>query len=126
MKRDYRDFLHDIVDDTERVMEFVYGMTYEEFRKDYKTCYAVFIALENIGEAAKKIPIAVRKKYPTIPFKEMAGMRDVLTHEYFGINHKVVWNVVDRKLPQLLTELRIMLRQVEEIENKANTILELD
>lgn len=126
MKRDYRDFLHDIVDDTERVIQFVDGMTYEEFKKDYKTCYAVFKALENIGEAAKKIPTAVRKKYPTIPFEEMAGMRDILTHEYFGINHKVVWNVVDRKLPQLLTELRIMLRQVEENENEAHTILELD
>ena len=108
MKRDYRDYAEDILTETERILEFVKGMTFEEFRQDYKTAYAVFKALENIGEAVKKIPHTVRKKYPAIPFKEMAGMRDVLSHEYFGINHKVVWNVVDKKLPDLIDELRTM------------------
>lgn len=56
---------------------------------------------------------AVRKKYPAIPFKEMAGMRDVLSHEYFGINHKVVWNVVETKLHLLIGDLREMIRDVE-------------
>lgn len=69
MKRDYRDFVHDIIGNTGLVIEFVQGMTYEDFRQDYKTCYAVFKALENIGEAAKKIPVTIRKKYPAIPFK---------------------------------------------------------
>lgn len=114
MKREYRDFAADILTETERVVEFVHGMTFDEFRQDYKTTYAVFKALENIGEAVKKIPIAVRKKYPAIPFKEMAGMRDVLSHEYFGINHKVVWNVVNQKLPQLIDELREMIRDMED------------
>ena len=92
MKRDYRDFATDILAETERILEFVNGMTFDEFRRDYKTSYAVFKALENIGEAVKKIPPAVRKKYPTIPFKEMAGMRDVLatnilasTTRWFGM-----------------------------------------
>ena len=105
MKRDYRDFAEDMLMETERILEFVHGMTFDEFRQDYKTTYAVFKALENIGEAVKKIPLAVRKKHPAIPFKEMAGMRDILSHEYFGINHMVVWNVVDKKLPPLVREI---------------------
>lgn len=113
MKREYRDFAKDILIETERALEFVKGMTFEEFRHDYKTAYAVFKALENIGEAAKKIPAAVRKKYTSIPFKEMAGMRDILSHEYFGINYKVVWNVVEKRLPPLIDNLRVMVEEVE-------------
>ena len=112
MKREYRDFATDILAETERILEFVQGMTFDEFRQDYKTSYAVFKALENIGEAVKKIPPAVRKKYPAVPFKEMAGMRDVLSHDYFGINHKVVWNVVEHKLPLLIGDLREMVRDI--------------
>lgn len=112
MKRDYRDFLNDILIEIERVIEFAKGMTFDEFKQDYKTSYAVFKALENIGEAAKKVPAAVRKRYPSIPFKEMAGMRDILSHEYFGINHKVVWNVVEQKLPHLISDLKTLVEEV--------------
>ena len=114
MKREYRDFIKDILTETERAIEFISGMTFDEFRQDYKTAYAVFKALENIGEAVKKVPTTVRKKYPAIPFKEMAGMRDILSHEYFGINYKVVWNVVEKKLPPLLDDLRAMVRSIEQ------------
>ena len=114
MKREYRDFAEDMLTETERILEFVHGMTIDEFRQDYKTTYAVFKALENIGEAAKKIPLAIRKKYPAIPFKEMAGMRDILSHEYFGINHMVVWNVVNKKLPPLVRNLREMVRDIDD------------
>ena len=61
MKREYRDFAEDMLTETERILEFVHGMTIDEFRQDYKTTYAVYKALENVGEAAKKIPLAVRK-----------------------------------------------------------------
>lgn len=68
----------------------------------------------SIYEAVKKVPATVRKKYPAIPFKEMAGIRDILSHEYFGINYKVVWNVVEKKLPPLLDDLQAMVHDVEQ------------
>ena len=113
MKREYRDFARDMLTETELSISFIQGMTFEDFKRDYKTSYAVFKALENLGEATKKIPVAVRKKYPAIPFKEMAGMRDILSHDYFGINHNVVWNVVEKKLPPLVDDLRQMVLEIE-------------
>lgn len=77
------------------------GMTFEQFSQDDKTAYAVVRALEIIGEATKKIPDAVRDQYPQIPWREMAGMRDKLIHDYFGVNLGVVWKTVQEDLPLL-------------------------
>lgn len=60
-------------------------MDLEGFRKDLKTVYAVIRAFEVLGEAAKKIPQRLRQDHPDIPWKEMAGMRDKLIHEYFSV-----------------------------------------
>ena len=65
-------------------------MSLDQFMDDDKTIDAVIRNFEIIGEAAKNIPHKIRKKIPTIPFKEMAGMRDKLIHEYFGIRRDVV------------------------------------
>ena len=66
-------------------MDFVRDMSYEEFVKDTKTVYAVIRAIEIIGEAVKNIPEDVRNKYPEIPWRAMAGMRDKVIHAYFGV-----------------------------------------
>jgi uncharacterized protein with HEPN domain len=74
-------------------------LTYERFVKDKKTVDAVVRNLEIIGEAAKHIPERVRKKYPSVPWRDMAGMRDRLIHWYFGVNLDVVWKTVKERLP---------------------------
>lgn len=74
-------------------------MVYEEFIKDDKTIFAVTRAIEIIGEAVKKIPAQVKKRYPQITWKEMAGMRDKLIHEYFGVNLRAVWDTVKNDIP---------------------------
>ena len=90
MKKEFLDYVEDMVDAMDDAMSFVEGMKYEDLVKDRKTIYAVVRALEIIGEAAKRIPDLVRNRYPQIPWKDMAGMRDKLIHEYSGVDVKRV------------------------------------
>ena len=81
--------------------EFTSGMDYESFAADKKTVNAVIRSLEVLGEATKQIPALFRKKHPEIPWSKMAGMRDVLIHDYMGVDLRTVWNVVRERLPEL-------------------------
>ncbi len=101
MKREFLDYVEDIIGAMEDVLSFVEGMDYDDFAKDKRTIYAVIRAVEVIGEAVKKIPKSVRNRYPEIPWKDMAGMRDKLIHEYFGVDLKRVWKTVKEDIPKL-------------------------
>ncbi len=101
IKRDYRDYFQDILDAVNEVKEFTQGMDFEAFINDKKTINAVVRSFEVIGEASKKIPEDVRNTYPTIPWKKMAGMRDKLIHEYFGVDLEILWKTVKESIPPL-------------------------
>jgi uncharacterized protein with HEPN domain len=102
MTRKYEDYLCDIIEAIRKIEKFSEDITLlEDFQKDEKTTLAIIRLLEIIGEAAKKIPLHIRKKYRHVPWKKMAGMRDKLIHEYFGINIKVVWETIKKELPQI-------------------------
>ncbi len=101
MKREFLDYVEDIVESITMIEEFVSGLSYENFRKDEKTAYAVVRALEIIGEAVKNMPSAVKNRYPEIPWKEMSAMRDKLIHAYFGVDLSVVWKTIKEELPPL-------------------------
>jgi uncharacterized protein with HEPN domain len=107
--RTHRDFLADMLEALSKAGQFVEGMTYEQFSKDDKTVYAVTRALEIIGEAAKRVPAEVREQHRNIPWREISGMRDKLTHDYFGVNLFVVWRTVTEDLPSLESSLRSLL-----------------
>jgi len=98
MKREIGDYIEDILEAMTNAMEFTKDMSYDEFVKDTKTVYAVIRAIEIIGEAVKNIPEETRKKYPDIPWRSMAGMRDKVTHAYFGVKIERVWEVVKRDI----------------------------
>jgi uncharacterized protein with HEPN domain len=93
VKRDFRVYIEDILECISKIEEYIKGVSEEDFYKNTQIQDAVLRRLEIIGEAVKKIPEEVRSNYPEIPWKEMAGMRDVLIHEYFGINMKRTWKV---------------------------------
>lgn len=112
MIREYKDYLVDIIDAIEKTELFVKGMKFKEFEKDAKTTFAVIRAFEIMGEAVKKIPASVRHKHKHIPWKEMAGMRDKLIHEYFGIKPRVVWKTIKQDLPKIKPHLQNILNSL--------------
>lgn len=99
MKKDLGDYIADILNSIKDVEEFTEGMVFETFLTDKKTINAVLRSLEVMGEAAKRIPEELREKYPDIPWKRMAGMRDKLIHEYSSVDLEIVWTVIKEELP---------------------------
>lgn len=110
--RSYLDYFEDILDAIEKVAQFIQDMTYEQFAEDAKTVFAVIRALEIIGEATKQLPQSVRDSYPEVPWREMAGMRDKLIHEYFGVNLAVVWKTAIEDLPGLGSAIQHVLTEI--------------
>jgi len=108
--RDSRLYLKDILAAIESIEAFVEGMDLEAFRVDDKTTSAVIRKFEIIGEAAKGIPEEIRRSYPQIPWKEMAGMRDRLIHFYSGVDYQLVWMTIKERLPQVKPEIQKIVR----------------
>jgi uncharacterized protein with HEPN domain len=107
------DFLQDILDYSEKAMRFVEGMpSADALSRDDRTLLAVVRALEVIGEAAKRVPQAIRDKYPNVPWRGMTGMRDKISHDYFGVDAEVVWRTIQEDLPALRVCVAAVLEEV--------------
>jgi uncharacterized protein with HEPN domain len=100
-----QDFLSDIQEAARRIEAYTTSMTYNGFLADIKTQDAVIRNLEIIGEAAKNLSEGLRAKYPDVPWKGMAGVRDRLIHHYFGVNLDIVWQIVTGELPQVALQI---------------------
>jgi uncharacterized protein with HEPN domain len=101
MQRELKTYIEDIITAIKKIEKYVAGMTKEDLIKNELVQDAVVRNLEVIGEAVKKIPDDIRNNYTDIPWKKIAGLRDILVHEYFGINMNIVWDVVENKLQPL-------------------------
>ena len=111
MKRDPLLFLEDISEAILLIEKYIQKISKEDFAKDVQLQDSVIRRLEIIGEAAKNIPAHLKEKYPIIPGKEICGMRDVLTHAYFGTNIDRVWKTVSQDLQKLKTEIEKPIKQ---------------
>ncbi|MDD5258546.1 MAG: DUF86 domain-containing protein [bacterium] len=113
IKRDFRDYIKDIIESIHDIEKFITGMDYVKFSKDKKTINAVVRSVEIIGEATKKLPKAFRDKYTDIPWKKMAGMRDKLIHEYFGIDKEILWKVAEEDIPALKLSIKKITKLIK-------------
>ena len=106
---DFLLYVRDMRAAAHKALTFVRGMDFQAFAADEKTQFAVIRALEIMGEAAKTVPPEARALYPEIPWREIAGMRDKLVHDYGGVNLAVVWRTLEEDLPSLQKQLRALL-----------------
>lgn len=93
-------FLQDIQNSLIKIFKYTKNLSYDDFILDDKTKDAVERNFEIIGEAVKNLPIEFKNNYPNIPFKQIAGMRDKLIHDYFGVDYEIVWKTIKEKLPE--------------------------
>jgi len=111
MPRDSRVYLDNILEATRKITVYTGSLSKAAFLEDEKTLDAVVRNLEVIGEAVKKLPENLRAKHSAVEWKKIAGLRDILIHEYFGLDAEIVWDIVQNKVPALDREVRTMLSE---------------
>ena len=112
-EREIAEYLEDALSAMDKAKAFVSDMSYEQFAEDEKTVFAVVRAIEIVGEAVKHVPQDFRREFNEIPWRDMAGMRDVLIHEYCGIDLETVWKTVKEDMPGLKRTMRDVLERLE-------------
>lgn len=104
-KREDNALIQDIKEAIDRIISYTSQIEYEDFLQDYKTQDAVIRNIEILGEAVKLLSDEVKEKYTNIPWKDIAGTRDKLIHNYFGVNIDIVWNIAKNEIPFLSAQL---------------------
>ncbi|MCD4819744.1 MAG: DUF86 domain-containing protein [Candidatus Cloacimonetes bacterium] len=110
MSRDYKLSFDDILDSIKKIEKYTSDFTLDEFINDDKTFDAVIRNFEIIGEASQNIPLAIQDKYTNIAWREIKGMRNILIHEYFGVDYKVVYKTIKEFIPILKISIQKILR----------------
>ncbi|MBP9901164.1 MAG: DUF86 domain-containing protein [Verrucomicrobia bacterium] len=121
-EKDQAAYLRDMSDSAKQAMGYIKGMTFEQFWEDQKTRDAVAMRLQVIGEAAKHITAATSAALPKVPFTHIRGMRNRISHDYGGVNFKVVWKVASEELKPMLTELQKYFVRLVQQETEARRL----
>jgi len=113
IERSYILYLEDMLDSMKRIQTYIEGLDYEEFHKNSLVSDAVIRNFEVLGEASKNVPEEIKAKYPDIPWKEMYGLRNLVTHAYFGVDYEILWEIAKNHLPANRTELKKIIEHVK-------------
>ncbi len=111
MPKSHELYLEDIRSSIAKIEEYTGAISFEEFSRNSLIVDGTVRNLEIIGEAVKKLPRSITDIHPEIEWKKIAGLRDILIHEYFGVDEKIIWNIVRYKLPELKTTVNKILRK---------------
>jgi len=114
MKRSIELYVKDMLEYMERAESYVESMNFDQFVKDNKTFDAVIRCIEVIGEAVKNIPNEIKSNYPSVPWRDIAGMRDKMIHGYFTVDPEAVWLVLKQDIPKLKPFIVKLLQDLRE------------
>ena len=113
VRRQFILYLEDMLQSMEKIEVYLNKLNFSEFKKNSMVVDAVIRNFEIIGEASKNIPKNIQEKYPEIPWRKMYGLRNLISHEYFGIDYEMIWEIAKKNLPKN----RIDLIRIIDIEN---------
>jgi len=102
-----------MIDHALKAEAFIRDKTIDDLMQDEVLLFAVARALEVIGEASKQVPASIKDQYPQVPWRSIAGMRDKIIHQYFGIDAEVLWATVKDDLPNMRLEVSNMLQEIK-------------
>jgi len=111
--RDPRVKLRQLVDFIEEAQTLVASRTLEEVASDPVRLRAFERVMELVGECAKRVPLELREKYPAVPWRQITGMRDVISHAYEDLAYEILWSAAEKDFPKLRAEVQRMLAELE-------------
>ena len=112
-KRNSIFFLKDIENSINKIINYTQNMDFKTFEKDQKTIDAVERNFKIIGEAVKNLPAKIKNENAAVPFRQVAGMRDKLIHDYFGVDYEIVYKTIKDKLPEFKIQIENIIKKYE-------------
>ncbi|MFZ3065490.1 MAG: DUF86 domain-containing protein [Nitrospirota bacterium] len=109
MRRAYKLYLEDILSSIQKIQNYAGDASLENIIKDEMRIDAIVRNFEVIGEASRNIPQEIKDKYPTVEWRKISDFRNILAHEYFGIDYDIMWDIIQSKLPTLQDNIKTIL-----------------
>ncbi|MCX6669737.1 MAG: DUF86 domain-containing protein [Methanothrix sp.] len=109
MSRDYLLYLEDMQTSCGKILRYTEDIDFDQFAADERTYDAVIFNLVILGEAAKHVPPVVRERYPNVPWRKVAGLRDISVHRYFGLDEEILWDILQKQIRPILDQINQIL-----------------